>query len=688
MTTDHLPLVSVIMPVYNHEKYVAAALLSILNQTYPNIEVIVIDDGSKDDSCLQIEATIASWNKTNNNPRTIQFIKQENCGAHETINKGLLLAKGEWLTILNSDDYYNLKRIGILVQQITAAKAQIAFTYVVGIDDKGSPLPPDHRWWRWYERSRLQSLSETPTIGFQLLQDNITISTGNLFFSSSLFNQIGPFKNVKLANDIDFILRVLPLSEPLLVRENLYFYRIHEDNTINKVEHLNQNEMEKIYRKYLCNVFIKPPINLQAPCHWYYPSEFPKWRSRLNMDRGLDLYIDKKTSIPLSSVKALPSSNQQTGKGIPITLISHEFSLSGAPKLIADLALCLRSHGYAPKIISLFDGPMKQVLEDQGFPVYILPNHLKFKWKIARKFVECMSLITALFHIRGKVIANSVVNWPIVLLLALIRPWNKPIWYIHESFSPYAILGGGFLSKISSLFMNLSRKFFPPRLWFGSEATHKAWNYSHFPNGQIMYWSGIPIQAIQQQTKTELKNLLSLGTASARKGTHILIDAFLLCATENRIPKDVTLTIVGFPDRDSRNFPPLADLILKVVTSEHKDRIRMVASVNPHELEEFYKESDVFIQASLLECMPIALLTAMSMAFPIITTNVDGCTEAITDRQNGYVCFPHNVNSLADAITEAVNAPQCSIEMGLKAKETFDQRFSLEATQGTILNNI
>lgn len=679
MTCEHVPLISVILPVYNHEHFVAQALQSILDQTYQNIELIIIDDGSTDGSCSKIEFTLSNWKESTIKKRKIQFIKQENRGAHETINRGLSLAQGKWLTILNSDDYYHLERLQIILQQTVAAKAEIAFSYVVGIDAKNQPLPSDHWWWRWYESSRCQLFTSTPTVGFQLLQDNLAVSTGNLFFSHSLYKEVGPFKNLKLAHDLDFILRALPLTEPLLIRENLYFYRLHGNNTQYKVQHLIKEEFQEIYRDYLYRIFPRPPKNPQAPCHWYWPQEFGKWRSKLNMDQGLEFYITKNrakcSSTPLSSLPIKRNKNS-----VPLTIISHELSLSGAPKLVVDLALCLAEQGYAPKIIAIYDGPMKQLLEKQGIPVHVLVKH--------SKILGIWSLLWALcFRIKGKVIANSIMSWPVVLPLTLMRPWMRPIWYIHETYTPFGILKG-IRGKIVAPLMKLSRKIAPPRLWFGSEATRKAWSYSQFPQGKVMYWSGIPKQPLQQRSKSKLKHLLSTGTASSRKGTHTLIDAFLLCLEENRIPKDVTLTIVGFPNSQSPYFIPLTDLILKVVTSKYRDNIHMTGFVEPSQLDLFFREADLFIQSSVSECMPIALLTAMSIGLPIVTTNVDGCSEAITHHQTGYICLPYDVLSLADAISEAINNPQKSIEMGRNAHETFNRRFSLEATQDDILKEL
>jgi len=675
-----LPLVSVVMPVYNHENYVTQALYSILDQTYPNIEVIIIDDGSKDTSCAKIESDLSEWKTPENKQRKINFIKQNNRGAHVTINYGLSLAQGEWLTILNSDDYYHVDRIQTLLDQTLSAKTEIAFSYVVGIDEENKILPSNHWWWRWYEGSRCKLFTFNPTIGFLLLQDNFTVSTGNLFFSRKLFNEVGPFKNLKLAHDLDFILRALPLYEPLLVRENHYFYRLHGSNTQYEVSHLREKEFDEIYREYLCKVYPQPPKNKQAPCHWYWPSEFAKWRTKLKMDRSLEVYI-KRGEKKASTINTFNSPVPIKAKdGIPITLISHELSLSGAPKVVADLAICLSHQGYSPRVISIFGGPMKQELEKHGIPVNALVNK--------SKIIGFVSLLYALcFRIKGKVIANSIMSWPMVLPLSLFRPWNKPIWYIHESFTPLGVIKG-IRRKIVSPLLKLTKKFSPPRLWFGSDATRKAWTYSEFPPGQVMYWSGIPKQLNQPKKKSQLRHLLSVGTASSRKGTHTLVSAFLLCIQENRIPKDSTLTIVGFPNSQSPDFIPLCDTILKVVTSNYRDQIHLIGSVENDQLDKFFQEADVYIQSSVSECLPIALLTAMSLGLPIVTTNVDGCTEAVVDHQTGYICLPYDVHSLADAMTEAVNNSQQSIEMGKKAMETFNAHFSLEATQGHILNEL
>ena len=674
------PLVSVIIPVYNHASYVTEAIYSVFNQSYPHIELIIIDDGSNDNCCSVIDSVLASWKTPDHITRNITFIKQQvNQGAHATINRGLSLAQGEWLTILNSDDYYHIERIQTLVQKTTKAKAEIAFTYVVAVDAENKTLPPDHSWWRWYERARYELFLKSPTVGFKLLDDNLAISTGNLFFSKKLFQEIGPFKNLKLVHDKDFILRALVISEPLLVRNYLYYYRLHGENTVFKVAHLFESELNEVNRQYLMSVSAQPPKNKQAPCHWYWPLEFAKWRDRLKMDKGLGVYIQAPTN-KKTSIAGLDSLLKKYLPGEPITIISHDLSLSGIPKLVADLALCLSKHGYSPRIISLADGPMRQELEKYGYYVHVISNK--------SKLLSFLSLFYAIFfRVRGRVIANSIMSWTMVLPLAIFRPWSRPIWYIHESYTPIAIFKG-LRGKIVNQAIKLSKKLVPPQLWFGSESTRQAWKYSHLSEGKVLYWSGISKQenSTKQSSREPLKKLLTVGTASARKGTHTLIEAFLTCLKEKRIPKDTTLTIVGFPDSNNKEFPSLGDSILKIITSQYEKNIHLVGSAHPYDLDQYFEDADVFVQCSTLECLPIALLTAMSIGLPIITTNVDGCNEAIIDNQTGLVCFPYDIDSLCESIERAVNNPELSYELGKNAQETFNNSFSLEATQGALLN--
>lgn len=675
------PLVSIIIPVYNHEEYIVQALTSVLEQSYPNIEMIVIDDGSKDRSPIIIEELIQKWNLNKRSGRKATFIKQANQGAHNAINKGLSLATGQFLTILNSDDYYASNRIEILIKALEKQKAEWGFTGVHGIDRNEKDLPLDHYWKVWYETNVFNSCLQ-PTIGFQLLKDNMAVSSGNLFFSRYIYEKVGHFKPLKLAHDLDFILRALLIAEPVFIYEKLYFYRMHATNTLHSVGHLLEHEKKAIYLDYLEQINKGPPLNKSAPCHWYWPIAFPKFRTDLCMDRGFlaDLVNTETFSKPTSKNEQNYESSVSIKKG-KITLITHTLCLSGAPKVVLDFARILKKRGYSLNLISLLDGPLKKEFKALNIDVYVIPEHLKYWLEPSKKkkIFKLIRLIPRLLLKSSKtVISNCAVSWPILFPLVLTAPFKKFFWYIHDSFSPSCMITPGVsmraLEKVSKK-KNL-------KTWFGSDSTRKIWNEGI--KGEVKYWSGISQQSSPRIRKDKIRKILSIGTVNTRKSPHYLIDAFIQCIEENHIPEDVTLTLIGFTE--SQTDPYLYELLNKRNQLKIKERITFVKNLEAEQLQSFYDEADLYIQSSVVECLPLSLLQAMAKGLPIITTDVNGCTEAIIHQETGYVCESRSSSALAGAIVYAISKPDFSFKLGAQAYEKFNEEFCVEQTQDKIFS--
>lgn len=102
---NDLPLISILIPVYNTQKYVKSCLLSILNQTYKNIEVIVVDDGSTDDSLKVINEVAAT------DSRIKVFHKENEKNIAKVRNFSLSKMSGQYFTFIDSDDYINKNHI-------------------------------------------------------------------------------------------------------------------------------------------------------------------------------------------------------------------------------------------------------------------------------------------------------------------------------------------------------------------------------------------------------------------------------------------------------------------------------------------------------------------------------------------------------------------------------------------------
>ena len=128
-----VPKLSVIVPVYNVEKYLRRCLDSILNQSLTDLELIVIDDGSPD-TCSQICDEYA-----NKDSRVI-VVHQDNKGVSAARNKGLDLAKGEWITFVDSDDFLEENAYSILLEAAEKSDSDLAIMDFAYVDENNNVL--------------------------------------------------------------------------------------------------------------------------------------------------------------------------------------------------------------------------------------------------------------------------------------------------------------------------------------------------------------------------------------------------------------------------------------------------------------------------------------------------------------------------------------------------------------------
>lgn len=125
------PLVSVIIPVYNSEKIVGFTLDSVINQTYKNLEIICINDCSKDNS-LEVLNEYVKKDK-----RIKVLTNEKNLGVAETRNNGLRLANGEYIAFVDSDDIWHLEKLEKQLKFMFENNYKLTYTSVQFIDNNG-----------------------------------------------------------------------------------------------------------------------------------------------------------------------------------------------------------------------------------------------------------------------------------------------------------------------------------------------------------------------------------------------------------------------------------------------------------------------------------------------------------------------------------------------------------------------
>src|SRR5437867_3085044 len=239
------PPVSVIVPSFNHSRYIERAIRSIFEQTYRNIELVVIDDGSGDGSSAVIERCLRD------SPFPSRFLARENRGAPATINEGIDLATGTFVNVVNSDDWLAPRRLQVMVAEIADTGENWGFSSVTFVDAAGELIDPLKNRRVYDLTCAIAALPTRRTTGFALLSMNVSISSGNLFMSRQLFREIEGFRKHRYNHDWDFCLRALQAAEPVFVREPLYFYRLHGSNTIDESIEQASVEMREICSDYL-----------------------------------------------------------------------------------------------------------------------------------------------------------------------------------------------------------------------------------------------------------------------------------------------------------------------------------------------------------------------------------------------------------------------------------------------------
>lgn len=216
---------AVIIPVYNHARYIGEALESCLSQTRKPDRIIVIDDGSKDDSMAVMEPFKA---------RGVEISGRENRGAHNTINE--LVAEAardcDWISILNSDDRYLPQRFEkcLEVARANPAKSVIS-TRLEVIDDNGSRMREDEPRARWFYG--VQSLGDAAELSPAewLGRGNFIATTSNVFCRAA-YLKANPFRPYRFNHDYFFLAGAAWRDEIALSKEMLMQYRVHGNNTI------------------------------------------------------------------------------------------------------------------------------------------------------------------------------------------------------------------------------------------------------------------------------------------------------------------------------------------------------------------------------------------------------------------------------------------------------------------------
>lgn len=264
-------LVSVVVPAFNHEHYIVDCISSILEQDYPNIDLIVINDGSTDRTGEKIKETLKK------NPSRFVYIAKENEGLIKTLNLGLQLARGKYFCELASDDMFLPSSITNRVHYLEEhSDIDVVFADAYRIDNNTKTNIKLSEG-----KKRYDSLEHTIT---DLIQGKAKIMFPTGMFRKAILERLGGFdEDFRYSEDVAIWYQLALHAKIGYFDKPVIYYRKHSDNTssslpfkygirkekilaLEKLFSLNMKDLENIVKKYLYREYIKfIKFSLQNP---------------------------------------------------------------------------------------------------------------------------------------------------------------------------------------------------------------------------------------------------------------------------------------------------------------------------------------------------------------------------------------------------------------------------------------
>ncbi|MBR2786193.1 MAG: glycosyltransferase [Clostridia bacterium] len=279
-------LISVVVPIYNVENYLNKCVTSIINQSYTNLEIILVDDGSSD-GCPSMCDNFKSEDSR------IIVIHKENGGLSDARNAGIDIAKGKYITFVDSDDYIEKDMIEILYKTATTNSAQISTCMFKRFEEGETP--------KANEEGKLLVLSNEEALQDMMYQKNCTTSAWAKLYDMSLFDGIR-YPKGKICEDLPTTYLLFSKAKTIVLNTSEKYYYLQRKNSIinskfklarmdalqfavDETEYIEKNHSKiinsAINREFMEAVFIL----IQIPLSKEYKSEIKKIRNCIHKNR-------------------------------------------------------------------------------------------------------------------------------------------------------------------------------------------------------------------------------------------------------------------------------------------------------------------------------------------------------------------------------------------------------------------
>lgn len=625
---------SVIIPLYNHEKYIREALSSVLSQSVKPDEIIVLDDGSSDDGWRLAQQMLTGIPGS-------RVERQSNKGAHNSINTAIATSTGDLLAILNSDDSFQpwkLARCHELFQKNPAL--DLVFGRVAVMDSDSNPVHRNETT-DWLDRS-IAFYDRTQDLALSILNENFVTTTSNMVFTRSLWHRNGRFQDLRYCHDLDFLLASCRYGNMFFDRDVEHIrYRVHPTNTIKETVEKVHLEIAAILAVSLdrrtlgfgSEIAARDQAQLEAIVQTKglgakIASLVPFCK---NFDERGDLYRvisgNRNPHFSLTDVRPNPApaptlaAQPVTECPIRVAIELSTFDRGGLEKVVLDCAIDFKRCGVDPLIISCGKvGHLADVALKHGIETIELPEQNReafYEELLCDRPVD-----VAMSHF-------SNVGYRVFRKLGIPN-----ITYIHNV---YAMLRGealddfiandSFVDRYISV-SQLATEYAVGKLGIAPDKIETIPNGLIFDEHQHRYETSPAINRADFGVKEDDYLFLNVASYNLHKAHYLMANAMRLILKKR---SDIKILCVG-----NTIYPPHIDQLRADLAHWGLDR-HMLMPGYFEDVASFHKASDAFLLPSLIEGWSIAMNEAMFYGKPMILSRTGGAPQVIENNDIGLL---------------------------------------------------
>lgn len=659
--------VSIIIPVYNGANYVRRAIDSALNQTYKNIEVIVVNDGSTD----KTDDIVRSYGNR------VRYYKKENGGVATALNLGIQKMRGQYFSWLSHDDEYHPEKIE---KQVKLAKKYDDNTIIVSnwliIDQYNNIL----------EKKYISHIIEKYPTAFLAFDRKTWLNFCALLIPKSIFEEYGNFdETLKTTQDYDFLFRISQKSKFKILEDHLLFSRAHPEqgclsikNALDDSDIIHYNIISSLSHKEIMEYFNNNIDDMYEVFYSFYnngykraPSIILKHILQFYKDNGNSSMIiqdicEKVLGINDSKINSLEDliNKYNEKKAKPrLLFFSADWLVGGVERVLSVLFNNL-SQDYDIILITPYTDKVGLKL-----------NNNIHHFKVSHAYFEsCYDFCLFAFSI----------IYDVDITIGCMNLFEKVLDF-------YQLLRG---TKIRAISSNHEHYLFPYKSKYLNKAVQKRltayknvcasiWltNFStkvyncYNDNGyKIANPNTFEVQNNNIEKKKE-KIILCVGRFYDFVKR---VDRTLKCFSIvlKSVP-DAKLVMVGKYDLNvsvvENEVTTINDLMAKYKLP--KEKVEFVGE--QENVADFYKAASLLILTSNTEGFPMVFNEAGAYGLPVVCNEIPGLEDIIIDSENGFIVPQDDLVGMAQKVVELLNNNDLRVKMGEKSKELVS-RFTVE----------